>query len=524
MYELNEDDIQYIKEKMFFSYRVVKKIETDTDRRYRYPSITDIESEGICYCPVNRGKSFQGNRCPYCFRLATKIYPKEHGLDNRGNYYPAGYQGTKSLYIKPTDDGILIYDYTLVVSPMKKIDDKAMESVKVFSIIDVKIGQKTKAYKKTSKGLVEMDLFDALRINTRTIKCGIGILFKDSVGLIDFLIKNKDFAKKTGTINFLNLVDVDMPQNIKFLIYIYILSEYPAVELLVKMGYVVLVSSMFDQLLGCYNKEVIREKAKQFKSLIKDSTKGSDCLMIPKFVADYLNKINADLRDYDIWSTIFSYQDLSKEHFYKVIYEIGCANLVDYRFDITEVMKYGYDIEKLIHYIKKQTLKNEHYGEQIRYLKDYLEMCSLMGEKPDLYPSNIKTAHDNMQKAYSAKKNKLTDINLAKIAENCKKLIPEHDNYTIVIPECVNDFVREGQNQHNCVSSYVDRVLRRKCIIFFIREKTDKEESFVTAEYSQQRLYQIKARNNNPVYKEEILDYARKFCDILKKNEHHIYI
>ena len=27
-----------------------------------------------------------------------------------------------------------------------------------------------------------------------------------------------------------------------------------------------------------------------------------------------------------------------------------------------------------------------------------------MGEKPDLYPSNIKTAHDNMQKAYSAKR------------------------------------------------------------------------------------------------------------------------
>ncbi len=38
--------------------------------------------------------------------------------------------------------------------------------------------------------------------------------------------------------------------------------------------------------------------------------------MIPKFAADYLNKINADLRDYDIWSTIFSYQR------YFEIYEI----------------------------------------------------------------------------------------------------------------------------------------------------------------------------------------------------------
>ena len=128
-----------------------------------------------------------------------------------------------------------------------------------------------------------------------------------------------------------------------------------------------------------------------------------------------------------------------------------------------------------------------------------------------------------MQKAYSAKRNKLTDITLAKISERCTELVPKHDSYTIIIPNCVNDFVREGQNQHNCVSSYVESVLKHRCIIFFIREISEVEESFITAEYSNGVLYQIKARNNNSVYKSEIINYARKFCDILAKNERHIY-
>lgn len=528
MYELNEDDIQYLKEKEFFSYAIVKKIHREETEYYgttRQEIIKD-EVEGKCYCPINKGKVFKGTRCPYCFNEAGTIYPKEHKIKPIGCYYSASHQGQRAMYIKPTEDGILIYDYTLVVGPVKKVDEEVKESAKINSIVDVKIGQKSKAYKNTSKGLVETDLFDALRINTRTMKVGLTIYFKDSVGLIDFLIRNKDFAKKTGSINFLNLVDVDMPQNMKFLLYIYILSEYPAVELLVKMGYVALVSSMFLNLLGSYNKENIREKARKFSTLIKDSTKGSDCLMIPKFVADYLNKINASFMDYDIWSTIFSYQDLSKEHFYKVVYEIGCTDLANNLLYITEVMKYGYDIEKLLHYIKKQIngkAYSDSYRNVITFLKDYLEMCSLMGEKPDLYPSNVKTAHDNMQKAYSAKRNKLTDITLAKISERCTELVPKHDSYTIIIPNCVNDFVREGQNQHNCVSSYVESVLKHRCIIFFLREISEVEESFITAEYSNGVLYQIKARNNNSVYKSEIINYARKFCDILAKNERHIY-
>lgn len=525
MYELDEKDIEYIKEQNFFCYTIIKKFKKSEKIDYFSSPEKILESSGKCYCKLNGGKEIIGLRCPYCFHEAYKIYPKE--FEMKENYWhKKSYQGPKQFYVKPTEEGILLYNYSLLVNPVKNIGDEPKESVKLNYVVDVNIGKKSKAYKFASKGLNEMDLFEALRINTRTIKDSIDILFKDAVGLIDFSIKNKEFAKRTGAIDFLNLVDVEIPQNMKFLTYIYILSEYPAVELLVKMGYIRLISSMFNRLVNCGSKEIIREQAKEFNRLIKDSTKGSDCLMIPKFAADYLNIIGAGIDNYDRWSTIFSYQNLSKEHFLKLIYEIGCTNLGPYELElVTEIIKYGYDVEKLISYVKKQSEKSEiDIRNMVQNLKDYLEMCSIMGEKPDLYPSNVRTAHDNMQSAYNAKKDKLTDITLKKIADACKGYIPENSTYTIVIPECVNDFVSEGQNQHNCVASYVNNVTRRNNIIFFIREKNNAAASYITAEYRNGSLIQIKSRNNNPVYKEEILNYAREFCDKLRKNERRIYI
>lgn len=522
MYELDENDIAYIKEKNFFSYTVVSKVKEDEKRNYFYENQI-LEAKGRCYCKINKGAEFNGKRCPYCHRQAHFIVPVELGFNN---YYSSLTEENK-YYIKPTDDGILIFNYNIMIPKLKKITDNVKEKIKINYIIDVKIGKKSKAYKHTAKNDVEIDLFDALRINTRTMKSDVDILFKDSVGLIDFLIKNKDFAKKTGSIDFLNLVNVEMPQNIKFLTYIYILSEYPAVERLVKMGFIKLVAGIFSKLTHCYNKAHIKECVKDFNSLIKDSPKGSECLTIPKYAADYLNDIEAQIEVYDIWSMIFSYQNLSKENFMKMIYNIGSKDLPIYKlYSMAELMKYGYKIEKLISYVEKQFNKTciDCSGRDVvRYLKDYLEMCSLMEVTPDLYPSDIIAVHDNLQLAYKVKENKLSENKIRKISDNCQKYIPENENYTIVIPASIMEFVEEGKNQRNCVASYVNRVVKKQCLIFFIREVNDKESSFVTAEYSNGKLVQIKSKNNNSVYKKEILDYAHEFCKQIKPHEYHIF-
>ena len=150
-------------------------------------------------------------------------------------------------------------------------------------------------------------------------------------------------------------------------------------------------------------------------------------------------------------------------------------------------------------------------------------MSSIMGVKPDLFPSNIRQAHDNMMNAYHAHKNEHNDIMLHQIAVNCEKQIPEHPELTIIIPKSTMDFVVEGREQHNCVASYVESMIRKKDIVFFVRTKEHPEESFVTAEYKDGELVQIFGKYNNQVHQKDVIDFAKEFCKKLSGKEHLIY-
>ena len=108
------------------------------------------------------------------------------------------------------------------------------------------------------------------------------------------------------------------------------------------------------------------------------------------------------------------------------------------------------------------------------------------------------------------------------IATECEKYIPKDENYTIILPHTTEDFVKEGQAQHNCVASYAYEVRNQKCIVFFIRKNSDPENSYITAEFRHDRLYQIFYRYNNKVHDKNEIDYAKKFCNILSKNKHKI--
>ena len=338
-----------------------------------------------------------------------------------------------------------------------------------------------------------MDILEAFRINTKTIREGISMIYKDANNLIEFMLQNKDFAKKTGFINFINDIELEIPRDTAFMMYLYMLTEYPAIELLVKMKHARLIQEIFKTVMNGANKEVIIKRGKEISEIVKDTTKGSLALSVPKFAADYFKEIDAPLDEYKNWSIVFSYESLGKEKFYELYQSVADINSYIFR-NIAELLKYGYKLEKLMTYIKKQTLLTNAlfiytaYHEKIQLLKDYLGMSSMMGVKPDLFPSDIKTAHDNLMVAYEAKKNVLNDAELNRIATNCEKYIPEDDKYTIVIPNKTTDFIIEGREQHNCVASYVNAVLRHDCIVFFVRKKENPDGSFVTAEYRSEKL------------------------------------
>lgn len=530
MFSLTKKDEDFIKEKRQFGYAVIrnadKKELSDWDSTYSYKrNDLNAEVDVVCSCkPSNKViqkrtkiKSNGSIYCKYCHNLIDKlIIPKEFGLKSKNAEIKNGY------YVKAAEDEILIYKYEIKIGTMKKATDEVPEVIKINAVVDVKIGQKAKAYKSNRGNWSETDLFDVLRINTKTIQEGLPVIYEDSNGLIDFLLKNKSFANKTGLIEFINLTDVSIKRSTLFFLYIYLLSEYPAIELLVKMGYVNLISQMFNSFTASVNKEDIRDHATSFKTLVRNTTKGSLALTIPKFAAEYLNDIEATYSQYSAYAILFSYESLTKEQFMKMITDDTYEEIFYYKENLFELLKYGYTVEKVLKYIRKQ--KDKTSSERVLgLLKDYNEMANLMDVEVDKYPPNVQNAHDNLQEAYYAKKNELTDKWIGTIAERCEKYIPENEKYTIVLPKCTNDFIDEGRNQHNCVASYVNSVANKNCIVFFIREKENPNDSYITAEYRHKRLYQIRYRYNDMVYNKEEKDYANAFCDKLASNEYRIY-
>jgi hypothetical protein len=207
---------------------------------------------------------------------------------------------------------------------------------------------------------------------------------------------------------------------------------------------------------------------------------------------------------------------------------------LDYRIeDIPNIMKFGYTVKDVIKYLRKQVTLNPpqyrnsysyyDYGNVLTHWKDYLNMCDLMGVQHDKFPVDIKAAHDNVQLAFQAKKNAMSDRMIAQIAAIAEKSIPDTEKYrdgqhVIVMPHSVSDIVQEGQAQHNCVGSYIDRIVRRESLVFFIRRKDELAKSLVTAEYRNGKITQLYYKNNQRVNDKEIIEVASEFCRKLTNN------
>ena len=85
------------------------------------------------------------------------------------------------------------------------------------------------------------------------------------------------------------------------------------------------------------------------------------------------------------------------------------------------------------------------------------------------------------------------------------------------MPNSVSDVVQEGQAQHNCVGSYVDRIVKKRSLVFFIRRKEEPNQSFITAEFVHGKLNQIFYKNNRAVYDKDILSIANDYVKNLDK-------
>lgn len=136
------------------------------------------------------------------------------------------------------------------------------------------------------------------------------------------------------------------------------------------------------------------------------------------------------------------------------------------------------------------------------YINDTIKMFKVINRDKTLkdFYNTLKTTtmeelHNKYQLVYQA-------ITNAKIEQEYQEVISqlnvqEYDNgeFSITIPKTTHDIINEGKALHHCVGVYVDKVIRREDMIYFLRK--DREVPYVTIEVKDKKVTQVEGDMNN---------------------------
>lgn len=148
-------------------------------------------------------------------------------------------------------------------------------------------------------------------------------------------------------------------------------------------------------------------------------------------------------------------------------------------------------------------------------LRDYLDMCVSMDIKPTLYSSYLKQTHDITSRNYEIKLTEEQAEMFEKAYKDFKPFVTEDKTYSIVRPKNADDVKREGSELNHCVYSYLSRIIKRNCLIVFLRKTKDTDKSLVTIEIENEAIVQARGASNRSITEDEY----KAICEYAKKNK-----
>ena len=271
----------------------------------------------------------------------------------------------------------------------------------------------------------------------------------------------------------------DLYNGVDILQYLRLYEKYPQTEYILKLG----ISTQFVN-----SKQILKlvEKDKQFRKWL--SAKCTELKYTDYYVSTVIQayKKNKSLREMQRYERVK--KDLCKEK----------------RFEPIRKMLNG-EYEKYSNYIEKQQISNGLY-------LDYLTACNFleldMSEEKNRFPHNFKQWHDiRIDEYHTAKaikdEEERKDLYL-KFADISKKYLPleydKKDKFAVIIAKSPAELMREGDKLNHCVGrmNYDQKFIREETLIFFIRNRDNIDEPFVTAEFSidKKKILQCYAANN----------------------------
>lgn len=170
-------------------------------------------------------------------------------------------------------------------------------------------------------------------------------------------------------------------------------------------------------------------------------------------------------------------------------------------------------------------------NQEVNDYHDYLQLAAGLGYNLDddwiLYPKNLKERHDQLTEEQNERKTELEKESDDKKDRKLKRTIKrkgwtryemEIEQLLIRLPKCAHEIRKEGNAQHHCVATYMDRMVAGETCILFIRKKEEPDKSYYTVEVKDDEVIQVRGKYN-VAPSEDVEEFMKIFKRNLRKTE-----
>lgn len=301
------------------------------------------------------------------------------------------------------------------------------------------------------------------------------------------------------------------------MIYAAIYKRYPFVEQLLKAGYENLV---YDWI----NKIYVGMRDNKFRILLKPGKDIKSIIQLPKFIYEDL-KENGDINMWDNVRLLNKKYKFTNESYQKLMsfgIRIGLTSSLQRILKMKFDGKPLYDLNSLMAYLARvdmyQAIEPE---EALQILYDYMYMNLEMGVKPDTNSNSLKREHDVTTRNYGLVAKEIEDEKFREVVKKFKKYEYNNGKYCIIAPTSGQDLINEGRNNRNCVGSYINHIIQKRDMIFFMRRADSPDKSMITIEVSPngKEIWQKYETANRRITDQDKLDFIDEWMRFVNKEK-----
>lgn len=339
-------------------------------------------------------------------------------------------------------------------------------------------------------------------LNCDIVRLSVGSNYASRIGLAQYVefLEGRGVRNNQDWVGHLNC-------------YYRCLKDYPSIEVLLKAGYGELVLEIVSQ--GSSRNNYSASLANAVIAN-REGASPNQILNIPKSTLKRLRQMDITLSMNQLkpLRAMSDIRPLLAGDLDELTDHVQFKDLMNSSFQICRLLRFGYQYRDLIRYAERMWLNEVLEPRQtFEFLADYFSMCRDMNVPPEKMPRGLRVQHDLMHRNYKYISDTLVDQCITRRAQELSYLAYQTKDFEVVLPTCAEEIVQEGQTLHHCVASYVNRVAKGVTTILFLRRRSAPDRPYMTIEWHEGRLIQIKSKHNGCLQNEpcETQDFFKEW-------------